>query len=52
MCEHFGYTVRRLQRVRIMHVHLGALSPGQWRTLTPAELRGLVPGLRRRLSLK
>ncbi len=23
MCEHFGYTVRRLQRVRIMHVQLG-----------------------------
>jgi 23S rRNA pseudouridine2604 synthase len=52
MCEHFGYTVRRLQRVRIMHVHLGSLPVGKWRTLTPAELRGLVPAARRTLSLK
>lgn len=52
MCEHFGYTVRRLQRVRIMHVHLGALQVGRWRTLTPAELRGLVPGTRRTRGLK
>ena len=52
MCEHFGYTVRRLQRVRIMHVQLGALPVGQWRALTPAELRGLLPAPRRTLSLK
>ena len=52
LCEHFGYTVRRLQRVRIMHVHLGALPVGQWRPLTAAELRGLQPGQRRTLSLK
>jgi len=52
MCEHFGYTVRRLQRVRIMHVHLGSLPVGKWRPLTPAEIRGLGPGSRRTLSLK
>ena len=53
MCEHFDYTVRRLQRVRIMHVHLDSLPSGQWRRLTPAELRGLLPAARRRtLSLK
>jgi len=52
MCEHFGYTVRRLQRVRIMHVHLGALPVGKWRSLTAAELRGLQPAKRRTLSLK
>jgi 23S rRNA pseudouridine2604 synthase len=52
MCEHFGYTVRRLQRVRIMHVHLGALPVGQWRPLTAPELRGLLPAPRRTLSLK
>lgn len=52
MCEHFGYTVRRLQRVRIMHVHLGALPVGKWRELTPAELRGLLPAARRTLTLK
>jgi 23S rRNA pseudouridine2604 synthase len=52
MCEYFGYTVRRLQRVRIMHVRLGALSPGKWRELTPAELRGLLPAKRRTLTLR
>ena len=52
MCEHFGYTVRRLQRVRIMHVHLGSLATGQWRHLSPAELRGLLPARRPVLSLK
>jgi 23S rRNA pseudouridine2604 synthase len=52
MCEHFDYTVRRLQRVRIMHVQLGSLPVGKWRTLTTAELRGLIPSPRRRLSLK
>jgi len=43
MCEHFGYQVRRLQRVRIINIELGALKPGQWRDLSPAELRGLLP---------
>lgn len=52
MCEHFGYTVRRLQRVRIMHVHLGELPVGKWRELTPAELRGLLPAARRTLTLR
>jgi len=50
MCEHFGYTVRRLQRVRIMNVRLGSLPAGRWRELTESELRGLLP--RRTLSLK
>ena len=52
MCEHFGYTVRSLRRVRIMHVHLGDLPVGRWRPLTTAELGGLLPARRRTLSLK
>ena len=52
MCEHFDYTVRRLQRVRIMHVQLGTLPLGRWRELTATELRGLVPAQRRTLSLR
>jgi len=52
MCEHFDYRVRRLQRVRIMHVHLGTLPVGQWRELTATELRGLLPAERRTLSLR
>jgi len=43
MCEHFDYTVRRLQRVRIMHIHLGRLPLGKWRELSPAELAELLP---------
>lgn len=43
MCEVFGCKVRRLQRVRIVNVRLGALRPGQWRDLSPEELRGLLP---------
>jgi 23S rRNA pseudouridine2604 synthase len=44
MCSFFGYKVVRLQRVRIVNLHLGSLAVGQWRTLTPAEVRGLLPG--------
>src|ERR1700723_816063 len=47
MCSALGYRAQRLQRVRIMNVRLGALSSGQWRYLTDAELGGLdVPRIR------
>jgi len=52
MCEHFGYTVRRLQRVRIMHVQLGTLPVGKWRELDATELRGLLPAQRPTLRLR
>jgi 23S rRNA pseudouridine2604 synthase len=42
MCSALGYKAQRLQRVRIMNIHLGNLPPGQWRHLTPAELEGLL----------
>ncbi len=42
MCSALGYKAQRLQRVRIMNIHLGNLRPGQWRHLTPAELEGLI----------
>jgi len=35
--------VRRLQRIRIMNIKLGRLKVGQWRDLSEAELRGLLP---------
>ena len=41
MCEALGYEVVRLTRVRIMHVTLGSLKPGQWRYLTPKEVSEL-----------
>jgi len=39
MCSALGYKAQRLQRVRIMNIHLGRLSPGQWRHLTAPELK-------------
>jgi 23S rRNA pseudouridine2604 synthase len=44
MAAHFGHRVKHLLRVRIGNVKLGHLKPGQWRNLTDAELRGLLPG--------
>jgi 23S rRNA pseudouridine2604 synthase len=44
MCAAFEYRVRRLQRIRIMHIKLGTLKRGQWRNLSSEELAGL--GLR------
>lgn len=41
MCEYFGYRVMTLRRVRIMNIHLGHLHEGDWRNLTPAELKEL-----------
>ncbi|WP_026675575.1 23S rRNA pseudouridine(2604) synthase RluF [Alkalihalobacterium bogoriense] len=37
MCEALGYEVYRLQRTRIMNIHLGNLPPGQWRDLSKKE---------------
>ena len=44
MASQFGHRVKQLLRVRIGNVKLGHLKPGQWRNLTDAELRGLLPG--------
>jgi len=43
MCSALGYKARRLQRVRIMNIHLGTLGSGQWRHLSDSELAGLLP---------
>jgi 23S rRNA pseudouridine2604 synthase len=43
MAAHFKYRVKQLVRVRVGNVKLGHLKPGQWRNLTDAELRGLLP---------
>jgi 23S rRNA pseudouridine2604 synthase len=43
MCSALGYKAQRLKRVRIMNIHLGTLSAGQWRPLTEHELSGLLP---------
>lgn len=33
-----GYEVKKLQRVRVMHIVLGNLEPGKWRDLTKEEI--------------
>ncbi|MFN3445328.1 MAG: 23S rRNA pseudouridine(2604) synthase RluF [Bacteroidia bacterium] len=38
MCEHFGYEVKKLERVRIMNIGLNKLPVGDWRDLTSNEL--------------
>ena len=39
MCEYLDYEVTKLKRTRIMNVELGVLKPGDWRELTPEELK-------------
>jgi 23S rRNA pseudouridine2604 synthase len=43
MCAAYDYKVRRLQRVRIVNIRVDGIKTGQWRELTDAELRGLLP---------
>ncbi len=37
MCSAFGYEVHKLQRIRIMNIHLGSMNRGSWRELTMDE---------------
>lgn len=41
MCEHFGYKVNRLRRVRVINIRLGDLKVGKYRSLTEDELTTL-----------
>ena len=45
MCEHFGYDVVRLERVKIMNVSLKGLPVGEWRDLTEKELKVLLAAI-------
>ncbi len=45
MSAALGYSVRKLRRIRIMHIHLGELRVGQWRDLTQEELQELFDTL-------
>ncbi|MFC3853892.1 23S rRNA pseudouridine(2604) synthase RluF [Salinispirillum marinum] len=42
MCEHFGYSVERLERTRIMNVSVKGIEVGDWRDLTPKEVTTLL----------
>jgi len=41
MCAEFGYKVKSLKRIRIMHITLGNLATGKWRYLSPVEIEQL-----------
>ncbi|MGG1575157.1 pseudouridine synthase [Fictibacillus sp. NRS-1165] len=41
MCRAFGYTVTRLERIRVMNIELGELPRGEWRKLTAIEVEEL-----------
>ena len=47
MCEAVGHPVRRLVRTRFGPLRDHKLAPGQWRSLSPAEIRSLYAALER-----
>ncbi len=42
MCQSLGYRVTRLHRVRIMHITVKGLAPGEWKDLTEEERERLL----------
>ncbi len=42
MCEYFGYRVRKLKRIRILNITLGALPVGEYRKLNAKETKDLI----------
>ena len=40
MCEHFGYRVKKLERIRIININLD-VSRGKWRYLNSKEIANL-----------
>ena len=46
MCEHFGYRVKKLERIRIMNVRLDGIRSGEWRDLTQKELAELMDSIK------
>lgn len=45
MCKTLGYEVEKLERIRIMNIHLHTLEAGKWRELKPDELLTLKESL-------
>lgn len=41
MCEHYGYDVVKLERIRIMNIKLKGLPLGEWRDLSEKEIEEL-----------
>tara|TARA_B100000809_G_scaffold226875_1_gene238817 strand:- start:9439 stop:10188 length:750 start_codon:yes stop_codon:yes gene_type:complete len=51
MCEHLGYEVVNLKRLRIMNIQLDNLPIGEWRNLTEKELTDLKNSLGTSLNI-
>lgn len=45
MCAVFNYQVIQLKRVRLMHIRLDKLKPGEWRNLTNSEVEELLKAI-------
>ncbi|WNF37519.1 pseudouridine synthase [Bacillaceae bacterium IKA-2] len=45
MCSALDYQVQKLQRIRVMNIHIDSLSVGHWRDLTKEELNQLFNDL-------
>lgn len=41
MCEHLGYQVTKLKRIRIMDIHVQGIKTGKWRNLTKKEIKNI-----------
>lgn len=52
MCHVFGYHVRTLHRVRIMHITIAGLPPDTWKDLTKEERTRLLQGVGRNVEVK
>ena len=50
MCEYLGYKVKRLTRVRIMHLRVDGIKPGTYRLMTVAELQQLQRAIAQSVS--
>jgi 23S rRNA pseudouridine2605 synthase len=50
MCEAIGHPVRRLVRTRFGPLHENRLAPGQWRSLTQAEIRALYAAMQNEIT--
>jgi 23S rRNA pseudouridine2604 synthase len=45
MCKALGYEIEKLERIRIMNIHLHTLEAGKWREIRPGELLELKKDL-------
>jgi 23S rRNA pseudouridine2604 synthase len=44
MCEHFGYNILKLKRIRIGNLTLDGLKEGQTKEITPEQAKALIAG--------